>query len=163
MPYSPQFGGTNGVTELDIGQAGSPTLAAGNLSYAANVRVGRASQPRVINAIPKQEITFVEDLGWQGQIVTWSGLMRIKDLARWQSLYSNLNFYTTGSEVASGVRGSYEASTLAPTKLVDTLGLILSTTAIMIDYQLGGRIQRLSGDPNYTYATQLSLIFRMLA
>ena len=162
MPYTPQFGGTNEVVELDVGQLGSPRRASGELFYYPRVSEGRPETRDVMSPLPQQPITFVEQMGFSGQVITWRGTCKIKDAAALGVLRSLLSEYRTGQGIAglTGLRGPVDPAKRAATKLTDFYGNALADSAIMVDYAFG--VMDKPDTAGFDIITELTLTFRVL-
>ncbi len=164
MPFFPQFGGTNGVAELDVGQKGSTRRSSGLVHYAANVILHEPQVDEVLHGVPQQNVAFQDRLGWRGDMVTWTGGCRIKNSTEFANLRSVLSQYRTGSTVNSsdGTRGSPDKTFFKPTFMADFFGEALGSKAIMTGYRFDGRVSRISGSAAYSLWVNLTIVFRIL-
>jgi len=162
MAAQPRFGGVN-VTEMDVGQPGSTRNGAGQLHYAANVTMGPEKVPETTHEFPQQAFTVLDNLGWAGQIVTWSGDLRCDTLARYRTVRSELSEYWTGQSInaTTGVRSAVDLAKMEPDKLVGSDGTVLTPRAKLINVQFGRGFAPASPS-SWAWIIPLTLTFRML-
>jgi len=158
---TPQFGGTNGVVELNAGQPGSALYVANQARYVVNVLEGADVAAVVPQALVQQNITFEDKLGFRGSMVVWQGMLKTVSDAVRQAIYSQLNQYLHGSALSSGVLGSPVPSQMKPTRLTNAFGSVLSERAVVADWT-GGQVRTMSGSSPYTLIVPLRIVFKKL-
>jgi len=161
MATYPQFGGSNGVAELDIGQKGSARRAANQATHPAKVREGAIKAPEVVNALMQQGLSYVEIMSYQEQEVIWTGTLRVASAAIRAAIRSDLAMYRYGQTITDGVPSTYNRLWVQPTLLADAYGTILSVRAKLIDWAWGD-FSSVTGGPYYTIAVPLTLRFTLL-
>ena len=72
MAVLPNFGGTNGVAVLNVGQSGSGRRPA-KIWYTANVILHEPQVDEVLHGVAQQNVAVQDRLGWRGEVVTWTG------------------------------------------------------------------------------------------
>lgn len=164
MATTPTFGGTNGVPELDVGQAGSTRRSQGQVAYYPRVIQTPPDVAEVQHSFPQQNISFMDRLGWRGEIVQWTGRCHIKDATEYAALRSVLSLYRTGSTIDSstGVHGAVNVTYLKPTILKDNYGKAMGAAVLMQGYQFEGMTDRLSAPVGYLYGVYLTIVFKIL-
>lgn len=162
MSSLPQFGGTNGVAELNAGQPGSALHAANQARYIVRVIEGADDANAVPQALPQQNVVFEDRLGYRAAIVVWEGSLKVISDAVRQVIYSQLNQYKHGSALVGGVLGPPVPSQMKPTTLINSFGSVLSTRATLVDWTESG-VRALSGSAPYTLIVPiLRLVFKKL-
>ena len=161
MATYPQFGGTNGVAELDVGQQGSARRAANQATYPGYVIEGAVKAPEVVNALMQQGLSYIEVMSYQEQEVVWHGTLRVASAAIRAAIRSDLAKYKYGQTITDGVSSPYNSAWVQPTLLADAYGTILSTRAKLVGYNWGD-FTALSGSAYYTIAVPLTLRFTLL-
>jgi hypothetical protein len=161
---TPGFGGTNGVTELDLGQPGSARRTAKKAHYTVErVVLGPTRTGTVLHKVTGQDMTFAENLGFAGQDVSWQGTLRIKDDTELAALRSHIQEYLTGQTIdADGKRSAKDVTKVAPTTLTDSGGKAISDKAKMIDPVSWGPKTAISTNADYAYLCTLEIRFSVL-
>jgi hypothetical protein len=164
MASYPQFGGTNGVPELDIGQAGSARRTANKAQYAVQVLRRPPAVRSVVHQVPQQHVRYRDLLGWSGESVTWQGSVRVKDTTEIAALANELYRFRTGftRNATTGVPSPTDLSVLAPTLLTDAFGIALGEQAVLDGYQFGENFRRITGDAGWLYWNTLTVVFEVL-
>lgn len=164
MANTPQFGGTNGVPELNIGQAGSARLSSSLVRFRAHVLRQEPEVAEVVHGTPQQNAAFYDRLGWRGGMATWYGTVVIKNTDELHDLVSELHKFRTGSTIdqTSGVHSAPDKTYLQPTILKDVYGLALASKAILVGYRFGENFHVVSGVAGYVYGNSLEVVFRIL-
>lgn len=167
MASTPQFGGTNGVVEINLGQPGSGRYTASPNKLAwfrAKVLQRPPEIMAVQHGVPQQPIAFTDLLGWRGQVVSWDGSVVVKDATEIAGLLSELSLFSSGSTInaTTGVRSAPDVSYLASTILKDAYGKAMGSKAVMTGYQLRDNWKRVSGSSQWLYLNHLSVVFRIL-
>lgn len=166
MAGTPQFGGTNGVPEINLGQPGTTryTDDPKKAHYRVNVHRRPPEVAQVQHGLPQQNVAFVDQLGWRGEIVTWVGSIVVKDSTQLGLLVSELSLFLTGCSVdaSTGVRTQVDTSYLAGTVLKDAYGIAMASKAIMAGYQFHDNWQVVSGSSQWAYLNHLTCVFRIL-
>jgi len=164
MANKPQFGGTNGVSELDVGQEGSTRRSSSKAWATLKVVMGPPQTRDVKHALPQQTATYVERMGWAGQAVTWTGFVKLKDKDELAALISHLSQYRTGQTInaTTGARSAVDVGKMAPTKLADILGVVLSDNAVMTNVRFGELRKLTSGSSPYTIGMDMTIAFGIL-
>ena len=166
MAGTPQYGGTNGVSEINLGQPGSarytgtPKLA----HFRAHVLRRPPEVVQVQHGIPQQPYAFSDNLGWRGQVAMWEGSIVVQNATQLAALESELSLFLTGCSISptTGARSQINTTYLAGTVLKDAYGVVMASKAIMTGYQFRDRWQRVSGSSQWTYLNHLSVTFRIL-
>lgn len=161
MAYNPGYGGSNGVAEFDIGQPGSASRTGNTRFWVGRVSIGQWEESQQLNTIPKQNVTFTEDLGFRGQSVQWIGRVKVVNAVGQASLWSHLNLFMTGQSITAGVRSARDASYLATTRLVDGFNNIMSATARIQTFRFGNWFP-LPQDATFGFTADLDVDFRIL-
>jgi hypothetical protein len=162
MAATPQFGGTNGVAELNLGQVGSARRAAGMAVYTLNVLEGDDEVSDVESHPRKQDVTFSEHLGWNGATVRWVGMIKVADSTELEAIRSELSVARYGRTITNGVRGAFDAARIAATRLTDSFGKILGESCRLRRAEFTGRVQTISATPGMTLQVPLTVEFRIL-
>lgn len=131
-----EFGGTNGVEVADFGQIGGTLQVAGYASWIPQHPSSAPDIVRVENPLPQQAAVFADVVGFAGQRWTFAGPLRVDTRARLATIESTLSQYHSGQTITAGVRGAPSATKLAPTRLRDGWGTILSENAILETYDI---------------------------
>ena len=161
MPYKPQFGGTNGVPELDLGQEESPRAAA-DAAYNPNVLVGEPKIGEVENPLTQQNVTVTDHLGFRGRTFRWSGMLRAKDDATLEAIESELHAAKSGQALTAGVPGPFDGTKIKATRLTNKAGRVLSEKAIVKQYTFGRQRNITTGGSAMTIAVPLTIVFEGL-
>lgn len=164
MPTNPQYGGSGGVNELDIGQIGGVRQLAGD-AYAT---IAVLEEPDIVrqveNAAPQQDLKFVDLLGFDGTRVRWRGAIRTKDHATMNAIESEIDLCRYGSarNLADGTRIVDRAQT-RPTKLTNHRGGVLTTDgAVLRAYRRIGPRRPLAGGGAMTVIQEFEMEFEIL-
>lgn len=157
-----EFGGTNGVAAQDFGQKNGTMWSADpqQANWVIKVALGSPQQAKVRNAITQQSVLFIDDLGFRGRVITFTGFLRIDTRARWETIESNLcgvNSGQTMHEPFSGIRGPVDPTLLAPTRLRDGAPEILTENAVLWNYGFGGARSLLNS--GFTIIVPLTVLF----
>jgi len=161
MPATPQFGGTNQVPEINLGQPGS-TRAGSTALYTLRVSLTADIDTHVDQGIPQQNVVLRDIFGFRGTRVSWRGTLKIRDNATLIAIMAELNQYEHGSLRTSGVLGAPSTVFLRPTRLTDYDGAVLSESAVLDSWRFSGDRLAISGGI-YALATQLEVIFKVLS
>ena len=161
MAGTPQYGGTGGVAELNIGQPGSARNGSGAASYIVNVLVGADQAVTVNQGVPQQNVTFQDNLGSAPGDVTWNGTLKVNNAATLNAIRSDLDRYKHGSARVAGVLGAPNMSYVRATRLTDSFSQILSENARIVDWSFTDRIRRLHASA-FLYITKLRIRFELL-
>lgn len=160
MATVPQYGGTNSVTELDVGQPGgtlNPTLA----WYVVRTQQQGAEAVVTDQRLPQQVAGFVDIQGPLGGVHVWSGNLKVATVDTFRVVRSNIERALHGHPVnADGSWGAFAADEIRPTTLIDGLGQTISLAAKLVQYRMGEQFT-LTG-PTFFYLTRLSLIFKVI-
>lgn len=163
MPYTPQYGGINGVVELNIGQTDSPRRTGGFAIFTPHMVGGADTAIEVPQNVVQQNVAFQDVLGFQHALVGWEGDLRVVNAAQFVEVQNELNKYLHGSTRTSGTLNAPDVNRLKPTRLTDTLGNTLSQNARMIDWRWTTRILRMSnGTSGMLYLRGLRIDFKLL-
>jgi hypothetical protein len=166
MAGTPRFGGTNGVTEMDIGQPGiAGGLYANNQAhFTVKVFYGAPQVREALHTLPQQDQAYMDRLGWSGEIVRWQGIIRFDTVARIHTVKSRLQQYRTGQSINSttGVRSARDTSFLSPTILEDVYSNAHASAAVLRDFVWGGNFRASQGSATFNYINQLTVLFQVL-
>lgn len=134
MPNTPQFGGTNSVPELDIGQEGSARRAAGTAQATIHCPEGNEEMRRASNALPQSNYVFWDNLGSSGRMVAWKFHLYTTTSALIQTIKHEIDYYRSGFLYTPGSGFSaYDATRVKPTRLTNGHGNVLSDEAVIHD------------------------------
>lgn len=165
MATAPLFGGTNGVSVLDLGQPGGAKRTAEEVYYNPREQMVQPQVDNVLQKFPQQSITLIERMGYSGQLISWTGYIKFKDASELGDVISDLNLYLSGQSVnkTTGIRSTVDTDTLKATKLVNSVGTVLSAYAVMMGWQFRGeRITLAASSTPYTLAYRaLEVVFRI--
>jgi len=163
MATLPQYGGTNGVPELDIGQPGSSRYTDSKVLYTVGVILGPPEMRQTVHELPEQNKVYMGQLGAAGSLVTWDGTIKIKDNTELGALMSELHRFLTGSTLntVTGVVGAPNTGLTKPTLLKDGRGLALSATGRMLDYRFTERIRKVQ-TTGWMWISRLRVVFKTL-
>lgn len=159
MAYTPQFGGTNGVPELDIGQEGSPRRGAGTAMAVVQV-TPRGTEARTVETpLPQQNRVFGDVLGFADKPVIWRCSIRTTTAALMATILNEIAAYRTGQLYTAGVgHGAFDETRIRPTRLRDNWDNVLSDDSVLKDYETITPIRRISGS-GFTCMTELVITF----
>ena len=164
MAATPQYGGTNSVPELNIGQPGSARATANTARYVVKVTEGADQAAIVDQQIVEQNVSFEDNLGRQTSRVVWSGNLKVNSRATWRAIVNELNSYKHGSSRSSGVLTAPDPALLKPTRLTDSDGNVISESARLESWAMGGSTLKLHNDPNFDLiVVGLRVVFKLLA
>lgn len=157
----PKFGGTNGVSALDIGQVGGTRQTAGNAKFTGHVYVGEDEVATVQTGLPQQQAVFQDVLGYRGTTVRWEGIIRADGEATMMAIIRELNQHKTGSlrNETTGVMQAPNPKQVRATQLTHSLGRTLSQAAVMTDWRQVGQMMKSS---EWALMMEVSITFRML-
>ncbi len=161
MATTPQFGGTNGVAELDLGQPGGSRYNA-TARYTVQVHQQPERTAVVDQKIAQQNVAFQDNLGFEQGRVLWSGTLKVTTNAVLQAIVSDLNKAKHGSARVSGSLGPASPAAIKPTVLKDFDGTTLCNQAVLEDWSFDGPRRRLSGDALFTLLVGLRVVFKLL-
>lgn len=161
MAATPRYGGTNSVTELNVGQKGSG-LNPGSTIFEAHVHHGKPENPVAVSKPIQTNETIMDVLGFQGQVVTWRGNIKFANNANMIVVMNNISRALNGTtrSFTTGAPSAVTANELNPTRLVDAYGNVMSDKARMIDARWE-RVRALAGS-TFTLWTNMVLTFRLL-
>lgn len=159
---TPQYGGTGGVPELDVGQPGSARDGAGTARYVVRV-LEQPDRATVVNQpVVQQNVSFEDNLGFSAGRVIWEGSLKVDSDARLGAIESELNRYLHGSARVDGVLGPPNPAYLKPTRLTNALGRVLSESARLEGWTFQGPVQKLHNAGTFNYLVPLRVVFKML-
>ena len=162
MSATPQFGGTNGVTELDAGQPGSALYIANDARFYIKVIEGPDEATKVDQAVVQQNVAFEDRLGFSGSRVAWEGILKVDAEATRAAIVSQLNRYKHGSSRTSGVLDPPDPRQMRATKLTNAFGTVLSEKAVLEDFSMG-ELFTLHGGGAYTLIhPKVRIVFKKL-
>lgn len=160
---NPQFGPD--ADKLDIGQIGGVRQLAGQAFATIQVVNGPPQTRDVKNALPQQDIAFVDKLGESGRLYTWVCMLRTDTAARLFTIEQEIKERLTGVLYDNAGGRTRTPSKMNPAKLTDQDGNVLSTeanaTARMVNAEFGPKFnnQRLGSGGRMMAAT---LVFEVL-
>lgn len=160
MPYTPQFGGTNGVPELDIGQVGSSRRSAGTAMAVVQV-TERGTQARTVeNPLPQQNVVFSDELGFADKATIWRASIRTTTAALMATILNEIASYRTGQLYTAGVgHAAFDATRIKPTRLTNNWGTVVSDHATLKDYETVTPVKRITGS-GFTCYAEVLITFR---
>jgi len=162
MPATPQFGGTNGVPELDMGQPGSGRAGNNTAKYVVQVLESPSEVVRVPQKIPQQNVSFEDNMGFDSGHAVWNGTLYVTTDAVLGAIYSDLDRLKHGSGRTAGYLGPAYPLYVRPTRLTNFHGRILSESATLDDWRTNGRVARISGNAIFNYAVGMMVSFKLL-
>jgi len=162
MSATPQFGGSNGVTELDAGQPGSGRATSNDARYVVRVIEGADQATVVGQAIVQQNVTFEDRLGYAGTRVVWEGSLRVSSDTVLGAIQEQLNKYLHGSGRSSGVLGGPDPAQMRPTKLTNNFGRVLSERAVVEEWSMNGVGTLFNASPYTLIVEKLRIVFKLL-
>jgi hypothetical protein len=163
MAATPQFGGTNGVPEIDMGQDGSARQSAGTALFRPNVLIGADDTRVVAQHLTQQNFAFRDNLGFTGKPVVWAGLLKVNTNATLHLIMNELNRYRHGSGRSGGLFTAPSVVYLRPTRLTDFDGTLITEAAALRDFQWRGRRKHISSGGALTMAVAMNLVFEVLS
>ncbi len=157
-----QFGGTNAVALMNIGQPGSAYAGSGAALYLLRVIEG-ADRARVVEqAIDQQNVAFQDQLGFAGTRVIWSGNVKVGTDAVLGTITAQLNRYKHGSSRTDGLLDPPDPRQMRPTRLTNSFGRILSERAVIDGWSMGEVSTLHNGAPYTLIARDLRIVFKLL-
>lgn len=126
MAQTIQFGGTNGVPEIDFGLPGGTLHGAGNARSTMALIEGQVMAPAQQVAMPDQNFTAVARGGFHGQVLTADGQFVLASHALMNTLLDNIEDRRSN------------ASLMQPTRLVNNNTARTWTAVILDDFQPAG-------------------------
>lgn len=161
MPGTPQYGGSGGVVELDIGQPGLSRN--GETAQATiSVIVGDERATIVPGGVPQQNVALEQNLGFAGGQVTWQGSLRVASTALLQTIFAEMAAYKHGSVRINGVLGPPNLNLIKPTRLTDGFGNVISERARLRAAAMTSRVMKISGNALYNFHVQIRIVFGLL-
>lgn len=159
MAYTPQFGGTNGVPELDIGQEGSARRGAGTAMAVVQV-TERGTQSRTVETpLPQQNVVFGDELGFADKATIWRCSIRTTTAAIMGAILNEIASYRTGQLYTAGVgHAAFDAGRIKPTRLTNNWGTVISDHAVLKDYETATPVRRISGS-GFTCLAEVIITF----
>jgi len=154
MPFTPSYGGTNGVEELDAGQTGTVRTA----QYTVRVSKVADEHRRIVNRPMQQSAAFEDLLGPGAEAWIWAGMVRVNAISTLTAIVAQIQKLRDGYTRSSGDPTSFSKAHIQPTTLKDVWGNTLTTRARLVEYTLGD-IFTLSGNATYSYIAELTLRF----
>jgi len=162
MPATPQFGGTNGVPELDMGQPGSARAAGNTAKYVLQVLESPAEVTRVPQKVPQQNVAFEDNMGFDSGAAEWRGTLKVSSDAVLGAIYSDLDRFQHGSSRVAGQLAAPSPLYIKPTRLTNSFGRVISESATLESWRTDGPVKRLSGSEPYLYAVGMTVRFKLL-
>jgi len=130
MSAYPEFGGTNEVTVLDIGQAGGTRHAAGDAHWVGRVDEGPDNTASALHSLPGQSVSYRSVGGFTDKTVKWVGSIRVKDDDTLAEIISDLN-----RKLHGGTGETADPKQLKETTLTNSAGRVLSEKAVMAGWR----------------------------
>ena len=162
MASTPQFGGTNGVTELNAGQPGSARATSNYARYVVRVIEGADEATVVGQAVVQQNVNFEDRLGYAGTRVVWEGSLKVSSDTVLGAIAGQLNKYRHGSGRTSGVLDGPDPTQMRPTKLTNSFGRVLSERAVVDDWSMSGVATLFNAAPFTLIVERLRIVFKLL-
>jgi len=156
LPATPQFGGTNGVSELDLGQLGSSRRAALTALFTLQEHEGADEIAQVFHSIPQQRVVFRDVIGFTGRAVTWRGTLKCNNDATLAAIEAELSAKLHGGATA-------DIAQVRETRLTNVYGRIVSERACLESWSFQERARKITGSGPYTILVALEVRFRCLA
>ncbi len=162
MSTTPRFGGTNGVDELDLGQAGGARRSNNAAFYTMQVHEGPDRAAVVDQKIVQQNVAFEDNLGFEQARIVWSGTLKVSNDATLGAIVSDLNRAKHGSARLAGALAAPSPTAMKPTQLVNSFGRTLSNNAVLEDWSFDGPVKAMSGGGAFTLIVGLRVVFKLL-
>jgi len=162
MATVPQFGGTNGVDELDLGQPGGTRHGNNTARYVVQVYQQPDKTTAVNQKVVQQNIAFQDVLGYDLGEVRWRGTLKVSTDAVLQAIVSDLNKAKHGSARVAGELAAPSPAAMQPTVLKNSFGSTLSTKAVVADWSFDDPVKTLSGGAPFTLLVGLTVMFKLL-
>lgn len=160
MAYTPQFGGTNGVPELDIGQEGSARRGAGTAMAVVQVTPRGTLARTVETPLPQQNVVFADVLGFEDKPTIWRCSIRTTTAALMNTITNEIAAYLDGQLYTAGVgRAAFNENLVKPTRLRDNHGNVLSDDATLKNFETITPIRRISGSA-FSYLMEVIITFK---
>ena len=161
----PSYGGTNGVSLLDIGQKGGARNNGGLALATMGVNAAQEKIVAVQQGFPQQNFNVQDLLGFKGQSVTWNGTLWTIDATTMQYIESDVEQYKAG-RYRDPVTGevTIDLDQMKPTRLTRSVGktfVVLSEVARLLEYKRIGPRQTVVGNP-YTVMQEFEIVFGIL-
>lgn len=151
----PSFGGTNGVSLLDIGQPGGTRHGASEASATLRCLVGITEVAEVINELAEQNITWRDVLGSRGRPIVWKGVIRANSNATMNTIEGEIELLKSGHDPAAA---THDPTQMYSTQLTDSWSRQYAAV-VLRDYQpLGPRF----AGTTWAAVQQMALLFREL-
>ena len=161
MATLPRYGGSNGVSELDLGQPGGARASALEARYVVKMEESGEETRIHFNAVPQIPGSFVDIQAPLGRTFQWTGTLKVDSLATLAAIRSDLHKAKHGHALtASGTYGSFDLAAVQPTQLLDFGGTTISTAAKVTDFRFG-EIKRITAS-DFMYLLPLTVTFRTL-
>ncbi len=110
MPQLIEFGGTEGVSVLDLGLPGGAIAGAGNGRSTLQIAVGDGEESSQVRAMPDSNIALLHRLGFKGRVITGRGQLV-------------LNGHTLMNSVEGAIADhKFDPDEFVPTLLTDNVG-----------------------------------------
>lgn len=162
MATVPQFGGSNGVDELDLGQPGGARAATPTARYVVQVTENPDKATSVDQKVVQQNAAFRDVLGFDFGDVIWTGTLKVTTDAVLQAIKSDLNKAKHGSARVAGDLTAPSTAAVQPTVLKNSFGSTLSNKAVLHDWGFDGPVRTLSGSSPFTLLVKLRVVFKLL-
>lgn len=137
---NPKYGGTNGVSLLDVGQIGGTRDSAGDATFTLR-GLPAADQAIVVEHRAAQQGGLIQDnLGYAGSAMRWSGLLVARNVDILRTIARELNQKLHGQlrNSSNGTMGPVDPVQLRETQLTDYDGAVLSDRARLIGWSVTG-------------------------
>lgn len=157
----PQFGGSNGVTALDVGQPGGARAGAGSaLLTGIQVNLAAAEVNAVQHDLPQQNAAYRDVLGFAGRRVRVSGMLHCASYSIQNTIAAELDRLKHGSDrTISGGLAAPDPTQVRETRLTDVDGTVIAARAILEDWSFTTRRHKAQ---TWTVVQGLDLVFRVL-
>ena len=162
MPFKPQYGDTNGVAELDLGQEDSARETAGTAAYNPNVIAGTPTIRTVENTLTQQNVKVADHLGCGGRRVTWRGTLKVDNDDTLAAIESALHGAMTGHTITAGVPDTFDGDLIKVTRITNKAGRTLSEKARLATYTFGRQRNISTGGATLTIAVSLEIVFEVM-
>lgn len=156
----PQFGGTNGVAVLDLGQRGGTRATAGTAMFTGQFDFGAEETRSAEHRQAQGQTVFRDHLGSSGARMTLNGTIRTNTAGLMRTIIAELNELKTGSRRADdGTIGAIDPAKFKPTRLTDYDSTVLSERVIIEDWWSKGPRRK---GPEWAAILQVGIRFKVL-
>lgn len=126
----PQYGGTNSVQLLDLGQPGGTRQLAGQATFFVKTRREEMTPRIVTHRMAQNAGAFEDHLGVTGERIVWEGTIVATSIANMNAILDDLNQATSGySRDTAGKLSVFHPLAVRETRMTDFDGTVLADRA----------------------------------